>query len=92
MKSNQKSVRLSDHVNEVVERYRGDNFSDKFANLVEDFLDQRPMLESQIKNLRADVDHERQEIYRLQARYKQLREVHRRFEALVDSEQLLLGK
>lgn len=84
-KSNQKCVRLSDRAVEVVERYRGDNFSDKLENLLVDFEYRRDQMAEDWNRLQAQVNDKHAEMVKIQEKVRRMRNVDVRFGQLVEA-------
>lgn len=56
MKNNQKCVRMSDEILEVVESMAGDGFNEKFENLVRNYKMELPELQKKTEFLRKEVN------------------------------------
>lgn len=50
-KNNQKCVRLSDEVLEIVDNYRGNGFNEKFENLVNDYFNDIPKRKADLERI-----------------------------------------
>ena len=85
MKNIQKSVRLTEHVYNAIDGYRGDGFNEKLANLVTDYLERREQLQQDWNMLQAQVGDKRTEMMAIQTRVAKYREIDRRLAPLVDS-------
>lgn len=84
-KSNQKCVRLSDRAVEVVEQYRGDNFSDKLENLLIDYEYKRDEMVRDWNMLQAHINDKHAEMVEVQDHVRRMRNVDVRFGPLVEA-------
>ena len=69
----QKSIRLSDRVVNYIEQYRGDNFTEKFENYVLDTEERRELLVHDWNMLQAAVNDKHEELKRVQAQLRDVR-------------------
>ena len=91
MKTNQKSIRLSDKSCFYIESYRGQSFNEKLENLVEDYIGRHDRMVKELELMQAHVADKRDEMKRVQARLEKLRQVDVRVQPLVDSLLALLN-
>ena len=90
MKSNPKSVRLSERVLRYIESYRGSTFSEKLEHYVLDTEERREQLVFEWERLNAEIQDKRRELGDLRERIRQVRVADQRFAALVDALDKLL--
>lgn len=74
-KNNQKCVRLSDEVLEVVEKQKGQGFNEKFENLVLEFRDTIPVREQYIKDYDKKIKDNLKLIEDIEKRISQLQSI-----------------
>ncbi|MEA4830564.1 MAG: hypothetical protein VB121_11350 [Enterococcus thailandicus] len=84
MKSNMKSIRMTDEVFNAVNEFRGNGFNEKFENLVYDFLRQREQLVREAELLQAHISDKRTEMKRVQQRIAKMKDVETRLAPLVN--------
>lgn len=92
MKTNQKSVRLSNRVLRYIEGYRGGNFSEKLENLVLDAEEKREQMVLDWERLQAQINDKHAEMREIQERIRKIRAVDARLGPLVDAVLDLLPK
>ena len=85
MKTNQKSVRLSDQVVRYIDNYRGGNFSEKLENMVLDFEEKHDQMVLNWERLQAQINDKREEARRLQERVQQMHVVDARLKPFADA-------
>lgn len=85
MKSNMKSVRMTDEVFAAVEEYRGNGFNEKFENLVVDFIHGREKMKRDTELLMAQISDKRTEMRQVQQRVQKMRDIEMRLTPLVNS-------
>lgn len=76
-KSTIRSIRISDDMAELIDRQAGTNFTEKWENLVTRCMWELPQKETQLKEIQARIDQERQRLYDLQRATEQLRMLER---------------
>ena len=85
-KRNIRSIRLSDEMLELIEQQAGDNFTEKWENLVTRCIWELPQKEAEIKRLEEQIRKERQKMAEASSRYarmlNRLRDLEPKFEAL----------
>lgn len=91
LKSNRKTVRLTDKVYRYIEGYRGDNFNERLENLVLDHEERAEELRRDWQLLEAAIGDKRQELRQVQDRLRRVRNVDVRFGPLVEALQQLLN-
>lgn len=62
-KSNIRSIRFSDDIRDMIEQQAGENFNQKFENLVTRAFWDLPAAERELKRVKSLVNDERQELY-----------------------------
>lgn len=72
-KNNIRSIRISDQMAELIEQQNGNNFTEKWENLVTRCVWELPMREEQLKNIQEQIQKERQRLYDLSKATEQLR-------------------
>lgn len=92
MKSNQKSVRLSDRVCRYIENYRGNNFSEKLEYLVIDFEEKSDALVERWDQLNAMITEQRKELEQLRVQVEGYRRMDARLGPLLSAVLDLLPK
>lgn len=85
MKTNQKSVRLSDRVTKYIENYRGGNFSEKLENLVLDMEEKHDQLVMDWDRLQAQINDKHAEMREVQERCRKTHNVDVRLGPLVEA-------
>lgn len=85
MKSNQKSVRLSDRVVKYVDGYRGANFSEKLENIVLDMEERHEELVLDWNRLQAQISDKHEEMKKIQEHVRRARVVDQRFAPLIEA-------
>lgn len=72
-KNNQKCVRMSDDILNIVMSYKGEGFNDKFENLVIDYKKSVPEREKYLKNLNIQIDEKLKDLKKLEDRFRGLK-------------------
>lgn len=72
-KNNIRSIRFSDELAELIDRQIGNNFTEKFENLITKCVWERPQREEEIKHLDEEIQMKREELIRLRNMAYQLR-------------------
>lgn len=72
-KNNICSIRFSDEMAELIDRQIGNNFTEKFENLITKCVWERPQREEEIKHLDEKIQMKREELIRLRNMAYQLR-------------------
>lgn len=72
-KSNIRSIRISDKMAELINRQAGDNFTQKWENLVIRCVWELPRQEEQLKAIQERIKKEQERLYNLQRATEQLR-------------------
>lgn len=85
MKTNQKSIRISDRVCKYIEGYRGDNFSEKLENLVLDMEDKHDQMVLDWERLQSQIQDKHAEMREVQERVRKTRNVDVRLGPLVEA-------
>ncbi len=85
MKSNMKSVRMTDEVFETVMAYRGNGFNEKFENLVVDFIHGREKMQREVELLSAYISDKRTEQRQVVQRVQNMRNVEMKLTPLVNA-------
>lgn len=78
-KTNIRSFRFSDRVNEILTGFEGDSLNARFENLVLYCFDQAPLAKANLERIEEDIVRKQQEYWKL---CSQLREVHDLIETL----------
>lgn len=68
-KNNIRSMRFSDEIIEMIESQQGENFSQKFENLVTRCMWELPQKEKQLADIEKQIDAKRQELHQLSSGY-----------------------
>ena len=76
-KNNIRSIRFSDDLAELINRQQGDNFSQKFENLITRCVWELPKWEQELKRTKAEVEQEREKLWDLRKQTEQLRMLSR---------------
>lgn len=71
-KDNLKCIRLSDEMVEVIEAQQGQNFSQKFENLVTRCMWELPAKEKQLAELQDEIDAKRAELRKISVGYMEV--------------------
>lgn len=64
-KKNIRSIRFTDELAELIDRQIGNNFTEKFENLITKCVWERPQREEEIKHLDEEIQMKREELMRL---------------------------
>ena len=76
IKRNQKCVRLSDEVLDIIEQSEGKGFNDKFEKFVLKAYKEKPALEESLKNLNDQIEKKRGQLYAISDKILALERVH----------------
>lgn len=71
-KNNIRSMRFSDEVIEMIESQQGENFSQKFENLVTRCMWELPRKEEELKRLDKEIDDKRAELRKISTGYMEV--------------------
>ena len=74
-KSKLRSIRISEHMNILIEMQAGNNFTEKWENLVTRCVWELPEKERRLANLQALVDEKEKEIQRLRKIHQEITEM-----------------
>lgn len=85
MKTNQKSIRMTDEVFQAINEYRGNGFNEKLENMVLDFLKGRDKMVRETELLQSYISDKRIEMRQVQQQLQKMREVEPRVRSLVDA-------
>ena len=83
-KSNIRSMRFSDDVIEMIESQQGENFSQKFENLVTRCMWELPAKERELRRVDQQIDKQLHELQRLKMKISRYQEKLRTFDQLFD--------
>lgn len=83
-KDNLKCIRLSDEMVEVIETQQGQNFSQKFENLVTRCMWELPAKERDLRRVDQQLNKKRNELIKMQARVAHYQERLKTFDQLFD--------
>ena len=72
-KNNIRSIRFSDELAELIEQQQGNNFTQKFENLVTRCVWELPKKEKQLADIQRRIDQERERLFNLQKATEELR-------------------
>ena len=72
-KSNIRSIRISDDMAELIDRQIGNNFTEKWENLVSRCVWELPKQEERLKDIQERIKKEQQQLYDLQRATEELR-------------------
>lgn len=72
-KNNIRSIRFSDQLAELIDRQQGQNFTEKFENLITRCVWELPRKEEQLKQVQEQISRERERLSDLQRATEQLR-------------------
>ena len=72
-KNNIRSIRFTDELAELIDRQLGNNFTEKFENLITKCVWERPQREEELKHLDEEIRMKREELIRLRNMTYQLR-------------------
>jgi uncharacterized coiled-coil protein SlyX len=81
-KNNQKCVRMSDEILDVVESMAGDGFNEKFENIVRNYKMEQPALYKEIEDLNHIITNKRKTITEYQEKINKLSSVLYKLQAL----------
>ena len=71
-KNNIRSIRFSDELAELIERQQGENFTQKFENLVYRCAWELPAKEREVKQLEERIQEKREQLRRMSAQAREL--------------------
>lgn len=83
-KDNLKSIRLSDEMIEVIETQQGQNFSQKFENLVTRCMWELPKKEQELRRVQQQLDKQRHELQRMITKVNRYKDRLQTFDMLFD--------
>lgn len=83
-KKNNRNIRLSDEIVEMIERQQGQNFTQKFENLVTRCMWELPNKERELRRVEQQLDKQRNELKKLQTKVFRYQEKLRTFDQLFD--------
>lgn len=72
-KNNIRSIRFTDELAELIDRQIGNNFTEKFENLITKCVWERPQREEEIQHLDEEIKMKREELMRLRIMTHQIR-------------------
>ena len=85
-KNNIRSIRISDDILELIEQQAGNNFTEKWENLVTRCVWELPEKEKELERVKEQIRKERQKMAEASSRYarmlNRLRDLEPKFEAL----------
>lgn len=84
-KNNIRSIRFSDELAELIERQQGDNFTQKFENLVTRCVWELPARERELGQLEERIREKREQLLRMSAQARELSETLRELLPRVDT-------
>lgn len=85
-KNNIRSIRFSDELAELIDRQVGQNFTEKFENLVTRCVWELPEKEAELKRLDQEISRKRKEYQKLSAQLEKLVDTVQNLEALIKRE------
>ena len=85
-KNNIRSIRFSDELAELIDRQVGQNFTEKFENLVTRCVWELPGKEAELKRLEKEISRRRKQLQELNAQLGKLGETVRNLEATIGRE------
>lgn len=85
MKKTAKTVRLTDREVKYVEKYRGENFSDSFSNIIYDMCEKQEQLVEQWNRTQAEINDRREELRRITEKVRLARVADARLQPLLDA-------
>lgn len=74
-KNNQKCVRMSDEILNIVMSCKGEGFNDKFENLVMDFKKSIPEREKYLKSLNSQIDSKLKDLDKIEQRIRGIKNI-----------------
>lgn len=83
-KNNIRSMRFSDEIIEMIESQQGENFSQKFENLVTRCMWELPNKEKDLRRVEQQLDKQRHELQRMQSKVYRYQEKLKTFDQLFD--------
>lgn len=83
-KRNNRNIRLSDEIVEMIESQQGQNFTQKFENLVTRCMWELPNKERELRRVEQQLDKQRNELKKLQTKVFRYQEKLRTFDQLFD--------
>ena len=84
-KNNIRSIRFSDELAELIERQQGENFTQKFENLVYRCVWELPAKEQELKQLEERIHEKREQLLSMSAQARELSETFRELLPKVDT-------
>jgi len=75
-KSNIRSIRISDDMLELIEQQAGNNFTEKWENLVTRCVWELPNKEQKLEEVEKQIQHERKQLENLYQLYRKLNSVY----------------
>lgn len=84
-KNNIRSIRFSDELAELIEQQQGNNFTQKFENLVTRCVWEMPARERELKQLEKRIREKREQLLRMSAQARELSETLRELLPRVDT-------
>lgn len=85
-KNNNRNIRITDQMLELIEQQAGDNFTEKWENLVTRCVYELPQKEKELEKIKEQIRKERQKMAEASSRYARmlnhLRDLEPKFEAL----------
>ena len=85
-KNNIRSIRFSDELAELIDCQVGQNFTEKFENLVTRCVWELPGKEAELKRLEKEISRRRKQLQELNAQLEKLGETVRNLEATIGRE------
>lgn len=76
-KNNIRSIRFSDEMAQLIDQQVGDNFSQKFENLVQRCVWELPHQEKRLEAVQAEIKREQERLYNLRRATEQLRQLEK---------------
>lgn len=76
-KNNIRSIRFSDELAELIDQQTGDNFSQKFENLITRCVLELPQKEKQLEYIKQEIEETRDKLYDLERQTEELRMLER---------------
>lgn len=72
-KSNIRSIRISDDMLELIEQQAGNNFTEKWENLVTRCIWELPMQEQKLEQIQKQIQNEQEQLDQLHTLYRKLK-------------------
>lgn len=85
MKSNPKTMRFDSKVEEYINKFDGDNFSDKFHNLAYHFMNDERKLKERLKFIEKDIEKKEKRLQELNKMISDVSWLENNFVSLRDS-------